>query len=307
MEDIYKTNEQMVRDLDFTINEERGQFAKFFKNFKLYNLIVMIGVLVIITLSVVLLFPIGETGMGLALAIIITLLIGVIIYSKLMKRYTNNRGNKYMGFYYKTISDFVYGDLSLVDYHQVMGEQLAFDDFFEAKILKNITSAGSRNLVTYKLGKLDVKIADYAAYSQEGKQNRLVFVGKLMTVEGIKAPKGRIILYRRPSAEALKEAVGPTDVDGLTLSLEDKDLLVYTEFDEDKKFFSKKAIDALREFPQGLPFIDLSMSFIGTKLTIAFSYNDDLMVIPLPLPFKPEATAIFKTNIIAIHQIIELL
>ena len=62
----------------------------------------MIAVLIIITLSVILLFPLGELGMGLALAIIITLLVGVIVYSKLMKRYTNNRGNTYMAFYYQT-------------------------------------------------------------------------------------------------------------------------------------------------------------------------------------------------------------
>ena len=90
---------------------------------------------------------------------------------------------------------------------------MTFDDFSMQKILKDITSAGSRNLVTYKLNKYDIKIADYAAYKQEGKQNQLVFVGKLMTVEGVKAPKGRVLIYRRPSAEAIKEAVGPTEVE----------------------------------------------------------------------------------------------
>lgn len=307
MEDIYKTDEQQVRDLEFLINEERGGFAKFFKNFRLYNLFVMIAVLIIITLSVILLFPLGELGMGLALAIIITLLVGVIVYSKLMKRYTNNRGNTYMAFYYKHISDYVYGDLNLKDYQQDIGLQMTFDDFFDAKILKDITSAGSRNLVTYKLNKYDIKIADYAAYKQEGKQNQLVFVGKLMTVEGVKAPKGRVLIYRRPSAEAIKEAVGPTEVEGLSLTLEDSDLLVYTEQEEDKKFLSKKVLDQLRSFPQGLPFIDMTLSFIDSKLTIALSYNDDLMVIPLPVPFVGEATRIFKTNIEAIHQFIQLL
>ncbi|HKM02571.1 MAG TPA: hypothetical protein VJZ31_01440 [Bacilli bacterium] len=307
MEDRFITGEQEVRDLDFAINEERRQFAKFFKKFKLYNLILMIGILVIITLSVVLLFPLGEVGMGLALGIIIAVLVGVIVYSKIMKNYTNKRGNKYMAFYYKSVSDFVFKDLKISDYNQDVANQLTFEDFSNAKILKDISTTGSRNLVTYNYHDLSVKVADYASYQVKAKQNSIVFVGKLIVVEGIKPFKERLLIYRRPSAQALKEAVGPTDLDGLNLIVEDNDLLIYAEGETSKNPLNKKAMEALKNFPQEMPFVDMTLSFIGTKLTIAISYSDDLMVIPLPEPFKAEPTDVLRRNIKAIHDFLDLI
>jgi len=307
MEESISNLEQDARDLTFLVNEERGKFAKFFKSFRFYNLIILLVVLAIVTVSVILLFPLGETGMGLALAIIITVLVTVIVYSKLMKRYTNKRGNEYMAFYYKSVSDYVFKDLAVEGYKQDVANQLTFEDFYDAKIFKDITNAGSRNLVTYKIKNFDVKTADYAAYRQEGKKNHMVFVGKLMIVDGLKPCNGRLLVYRRPSVEAIKEAVGPTDVDGLNLVIEDSNLLVYAENDEAKKYLKKSALDALRNFTQKLPFIDMTLSFINSKLTVAISYSDQLMVIPLPEPFEVEATTVLKHNIEDLHKFLELL
>ncbi len=307
MEEKVSQAEQKVRDLDFAVNQERATFARFFKKFRVYNLILLIIVLAVITLSVVLLFPLGQTGMGLALVIIIAILIAVIVYSKLMKRYTNNRGKQYMAYYYQTVSDYVFADLNIDNYQQDIEKLFGFEAFDNARMIKDITNAGSRNLVEYRYKKFDIQVADYAAYQQVNKQNKIVFVGKLMSITGIKPIKGRLLVYRRPSAQAIKEATGPNDVEGLELVIEDSDLLVYAEHPENKKYLSKKALDFLRQFPHDLPLVDMTLSFIDAKLVIAISYNDDLMVIPLPEPFKTEPTRTFKTHIQAIHQFLDLI
>ena len=306
MKKTMEENDQIVQDWTFTINEKRLELSKHFKLFRVINLIVLLLVLAVITVGFTILFPQGETGMGLAVAIIVAALIGVLIYSTLMKKYTTKKGNEYIALYYQKISDFIFGDMNIENYKQDVKDQLTYDDFYEAKLLKDVTSSGSRNLVKYHYNGHDIKLADYGAYRREGKQNQVLFVGKLIVVEGLNFGNNRVIIYRRPVQEQLSKSTGPTDIEGLSVVIDDSDILVYCEGDFDKSKF-KEAINLIRKFPTSLPFVDASFSFIGQRLTIAISYTDDLMVIPLPEPFKKDATEVFKSNIEAIHKIIDVL
>lgn len=306
MKKTIETNDQIVHDWTFTINEKRLELSKHFKLFRIINLIVLLLVLAVITVGFTILFPQGETGMGLAVAIIVVSLIAVLVYSTLMKKYTTRKGNEYIALYYQKISDFTFGDMAIENYSQDIKDQLTYEDFYEAKLLKDVTSSGSRNLVKYQYHGHDVKLADYGAYRREGKQNKVLFVGKLIVIDGLPFNNNRVIIYRRPVQEQLNMSTGPNDIEGLSVILDDTDVLVYSEGDYEKSKF-KEVINLIRKFPTNLPFVDASFSFIGQKLTIAISYTDDLMVIPLPEPFKKEATEVFKSNIEAIHKIIDVL
>lgn len=306
MKNTPTTNEQVVRDWAFEVNQERLKLSKHFKLFRIINLIVLLVVLAVITIGFIVFFPQGETGMGLAVGIIVGMLVLVVVYSTITKRITTKKGNVYIASYYQQTSDFVFKDLPIEDYVQDIHNQLTYEDFVDAKLIKDATSSGSRNLVSYQYHNYLVKVADYGAYRRDGKQNKLLFVGKLMVIDHIKPLSGRVLIYRRPTQEQLKAAAGPNETEGLKVVIEDNDLIVYMENEQDKQQLLK-TISLIRNFPQDLPLIDVSFSFIGTHLTVALSYADDLMVIPLPVPFETKPTSVYKDNILAIHRILDTL
>lgn len=307
MEPKYVRGEQGVRDLEFVINEEREALNKFFKKFKLVNFIVLITTLVVVTVSFVVLFPLGNLGLTLGLVLSVFFLVGSMVYMRIMKNHITKKGNRYIAKFYEETSDFIFNDLALVNYRQEVNNILMTEHFVDAKLIKDITASGSRNLVKYNLGKYNISLADYAAYKSEGKQNKIVFAGKLFVVDNIKPLEGRVLIYRRPDSGQVTNAAGPDDIEGLTLVKETDDVLIYAEKEEDIKTLGKDFIENVSSFPRELPFVDMSLSFIGERLTIAVSYDDILMGIPLPLPFEAKPTENFKRDLEEINKLIELL
>lgn len=307
MEENQYLSEPRVRDLENNINEDREQLNAFFKKFRIINLVVLLVTFAAVAISFTLLFPLGQDGLTIGLVISIVFLFGAMLYMRLMKKNITKKGNVYINSFYKATSDFVYGDLNLENYSQEVANQLTMEDFTEARILKDVTRFGARNLVSYRLGKYEVKLSDYAAYQFVGKQNKIVFAGKLIVIDNVKAINGRVLIYRKPDQEQVKNASGPSDIEDLKVYQEDEDIVVYLEKDEDQKAINKKLISAVMNFKRELPFVDMTLSFTNEKLTIAISYDDELMAIPLPTEFSAKSILGFKRDLEAIHDLIKLL
>lgn len=307
MEEYMTSSEPRVRDLEFAVNQERVKLNGFFKRFRMINLIVLIATFSAVALSFVLLFPLGEVGTTIGFSISIVFLVGAMVYMRVMKNKITRKGNVYIKDYYKITSDFIYGDLGLTDYQQEVSNQLTMEDFTDAKFLKDITRFGARNLITYRLGSTDVKLSDYAAYQLVGKTNKIVFAGKLMVFTNLKTPQGRVIIYRKPNVDQINNASGPSDTEGLTLVEDNAQILIFAENPKDVEVLGKEFVGQIERFPSVLPFVDMTFSFTNQKLTVAISYDDELMSIPLPLEYSGKATHAFKEDLINIHKLISLL
>lgn len=306
MEPKYARGEQGVRDLEFVVNEERQVLNNFFKKFKVINLIVLIVTLAVVTFSFIVLFPL-ENGMTLGFVISIVFLVGSMVYMRFMKQNITKKGNAYIAKYYQETSEFVYGDLALANFAQDVNSNLPLGDFVNARIIKDISNSGSRNLVSYNLGKYAVRLADFGAYKIEGKQNKIVFAGKLMVIDHITPLDGRVLMYRKPDVSKVTNAAGPDDTGGMLLITDTEEVAIYAENESDLTKLGKDFVDAVAAFPRDLPFVDMTLSFIEDRLTIAISYDDELMAIPLPVPFVAAPTIGFKRDLEEIHKLVELL
>lgn len=290
------------------VNKRKQGFAKSFNTYKRVNLILLIVTIAIIAVSYIVLFPMGTNGMWATFIIIAVLLSAEFVYTSLMKRHITKKANAYMNDYYQMTSDYIYSLDGISDYH-IDKEHLkmSLEDFTDARLIKDISRTGSRNVINYTFNNLHFRVSDYIAYRQEKKVNMPVFLGKLMRVDLNKVIHNRVLIYRKPDNIQLEEGQGPNDVDDLKRVLNTNKLFIYAESEDAIKFIPKEALEVLENIETGNFLTDISLSFIENKLTVAFSYGDELMVVPLKEKFNFAAQEKYRNDLAAVHKFIALL
>jgi hypothetical protein len=290
------------------INTRKHVFRKSFNTYKRVNLILLIVTIVIIAVSYIVLFPIGTNGMWATFIILAVLLSAEFVYTSLMKRRITKKADAYMKDYYQITSDYIYTLDGITDYHiDTEHLKMSLEDFTDARLIKDIYRTGSRNVINYNFNGLQFRVSDYIAYRQEKKVSVPVFLGKLMRVDLNKIVHDRVLIYRKPDTIELQEGQGPDDVEDLKQLINTKKLLVYADNEDAIKFIPQEALNVLENIETGKFLTDISLSFIENKLTVAFSYGDDLMVVPLQEEFHFDAQEKYRNDLGAVHEFITLL
>lgn len=286
----------------------KDNFGKLYKKYRTLNLVVFALVMVVVVLSYILLFPLGETGMWAGIITIIISLIISYVFSQKSKRKITQTVKDYMRDYNAEVNTHVLKDSTVYDYKFDFEGRIDSDAFVNARLLKDIVSTNSRNLISYDINNHKVEVADYVAYRTNGKRNNAVFLGKLVTTNLTKKIDGRIIVYIKPNPEVFKESQGPDDVDDLQLIQDDPRFLLYATNTEIAKGLNKKALDALLAIQPDIELADAALVMYDERLIVSLSYSDKLMVVPFreqKVPF--EVINSYKEHITAVNNFITLL
>ncbi|MDI9503598.1 MAG: hypothetical protein QM205_01430 [Bacillota bacterium] len=308
VEDIKKEIKEESKShlIEDDINTRKRVFSKSFTTYRAVNAVLLVLTIIIVTLSYIFLFPIGTNGMWATFIIIAVLVMGMFVYSALMKRSITKKASTYMSDYYRITSDYVYDDTNIKNYRISSDKQMTLEHFTKAHLIKDVIKAGSRNYVEYEFNGQEFVVSDYIAYRGVNKTTEPIFLGKLL-VASIKKPlKNRIVIYRRPDEESYASCPGPNDVDDLTKVLENKKLIIYAKDEEALKYLPAKALEILENIETNKTLADISIVFDEERITVAFSYGDDLMVVPLREPFYFSSQTKFKEDLKAVHEFIKL-
>ena len=112
---------------------------------------------------------------------------------------------------------------------------------------------------------------------KDAKKPIVAFCGKFIQYHSLKPYEERIVLYRKT---VVPNCYGPNDVEELEKVIDDDKLLVYAA----NKNYNKKILEKLANVEVDDYLYDLTIAINGNLVTIALSYADKLVAIPLNEP-----------------------
>lgn len=282
-------------------------FGKMYRKSRWVSYLSSAIVIAIIVVAYTVLFPIPEQGTMLGIIVIIITLVLSFVFSKLHRNYLTKRIKQYMSDYNEKVNEIALKDSKINDYAFDFGGTIDKQQFVNARFLKDIIDANSRNLCGYKIGRFDVELADFVAYRQDGKRAKAVFLGKFVNATASETINGRIIFYLKPDPEVFKDAAGPDDLEGLELIDDKPRYRLYATNKEVKKSLPLKAINALLKIMPNQELADVTVSMYENKVAVILTYSDTLMVVPYKEQIPSEAIRKYNEHLTEVNNFLSLL
>lgn len=289
-----------MENLQTTLEEKKGVFWKEYSKYKKINNVLLGVSVAVIIADYIWLLPWNQI---VGFVVIGVMLAGLLFYSSYMKKNISAKVNGYLEEYYSLTSNYAFENDRLDNFKSMMQEKLQTNDFVDARILKEIVHSGSRNLVTYDYRSFQVKSADYVAYREVNKKRNAVFLGKLFVIKADHSFTGRTVVYLKPAKETTIPNYGPDDVVDLFKVVDNDQMVVYSS-DEHTPLADEKTLELMNNLTPNQYLIDATLVFENDLITIALSYSDELMAVPLKEAFNPLPLEKFKQNVQDIHNIL---
>lgn len=307
------TNEDVVTEVQKEVvypelEEHKKAFVKAYNVSRWISYLSSAVVIAIIVVAYLVIFPLNPpAGTWAGVILIILTLIGSFVFSRFHRTKLTNRIKKYMTDYNLSVNEISLKDSKISNYAFDFNGEIAKKSFTDARLLKEIIDANSRNLSKYNVGRFDVELADFVAYRQDGKRARAAFLGKFLSATAQESIEGRVLLYLKPDPGIFKDAAGPDDIADLEL-LDDKPRYrLYATNKDVKKKFPLKALNAILEIIPDQELADVSVSMYENKVAITLTYSDALMVVPYKEEIPSEAIAKYKEHLTKVNNFLALL
>lgn len=291
------------------IENKRKEFLHYYKNQNLFKWVVGgIGIILIIIAWIVI--PnFGKNSDGTAAswalpaAIIITVvsLGAIFVYSTLTKKSLNRRMRDYFLFYYNEMKDYCFGNDQYESADLLVPDKLERIQFDENKLYENVFEVGSRGLTEIKYkGKL-MMVCDCAAQVKGDKRVFPVFVGKYIVAPSSYNEADPIFVYVKGD----KRSLPPTAISGYKPVLDDKDIVIYSNYGKWNKVINSKVLAAIKKISVGKQLVDVAISLSNGKVYMCLGYDDPVMVLPLEHAFDPSPSKEVKSHWPEVMAVIE--
>ncbi len=302
-------NEEISYESEHLANIEtnRAEFLKFYHGQNIWKWVVGLAALVIILVDFLVVpnfFPESFNG-GARFAILLVIagiaIAGVGTYTILIKKSLNKKMKAYFANYYTESNNYVleaegFSEAELQSPDKI--EQVQFD---ENKIYFNVANVGSRGLTTFRYHEKPMYFCDCAAQTKIEKAVKPVFVGKYLVGDCKYAEQDPIIIYIKGDERSLP----PTNVEEVSLVLNEKDLFIYSNNKNWNKTVNSKVVKALQKIKPNEYLIDVTISLVNDKAYFCLGYDDKLMVLPLQQVYDAAPIMQFKKDFIDFVNLLE--
>ncbi|MCH5180031.1 MAG: hypothetical protein J1F32_02315 [Erysipelotrichales bacterium] len=261
------------------LERRRKEFLNYFKRAKTINYVVlMLSVVLFIGLFIVF-HKMEQDTIGFIVCIVIV--IALFAYVNVVKRNINKYTVDYIKKYYEDTTKVIVNNIGIETFESLVEDDIDVKKVTEARIMKDVCYTRSRNIVKFNLDDKEIELGDLlfkTTNPNDAKKPIIAFCGKFMQFISSKNLEGRTLIYRKTKQE---NCFGPTDIDGLEKIIDDEELLVYSSDKNFDKNFTKKMLSILRNIKIDDNLFDLTVAANSNLVSIAMSYSDKLMVIPL--------------------------
>lgn len=267
-----------MNDLKKELETRRKDFLNYFKKAKTINYLVLLGAIALFVGLFVLFHKLGQDTYGLisSIVVVIALFVYVNFTKKRVARYTN----EYIKKYYEDTTKVLLDNVGIEIKEYVEENDITINKISDARIMKDVVYARSRNIVNTNIANKEVEIGDLMFKCQapnNPKQTVVAFCGKFLQFQLDHEHEGRTLIYRKTKME---NCYGPNDVDDLEKVIDDDYFLAYSSNKNFNKS-SKELLKILKELEINDTLFDTTVSLTGNTATILLSYSDSVMVIPL--------------------------
>ncbi len=278
---------------------KRLDFLKAFKRQKTINMVVLVAALA----AAVLLFIAFPNNAEITIAGAVVIMVGLFAYTQITKKSLNKRTYAYINYFYEVTSKLALNHAGIEEYKQFNNLEINREDVEKAKIMKDISLVKSRCDIQFDFANKSIKMSDTLFKTgTDPKTSKIVFCGKFLQCELEKPAETRVIVYRKPKGEF----AGPSDLEGLTNVKDDEKIVVYAENDTALNKY-KKLISIVSKFEIDEYLLDLTVSVVDDVLSIAMSYADTVMVVPLYDEMSQKPFEKYAKDLQEVLQIIEIL
>ena len=261
------------------LERRRNEFLNYFKKAKTINYIILLLSIVLFIGLFILFHKMGQDTIG--FIVCIAIVIGLLVYVKIVKRNVNSYTMNYIKKYYEDTTKVILKGIDVDTFETLVEDDINVEKVSNARIMKDICFTRSRNIVKFNLDDKEIELGDLlfkTTNPEDAKKQIIAFCGKFIQFKSNKNLDGRTLVYRKAKQE---NCYGPNDIEGLEKVIDDEELLVYSSDKNFEKHFTKKMLNVLRGIIIDEDLYDLTVSANGDLVTIAMSYSDKLMVIPL--------------------------
>lgn len=261
------------------LERRRNEFLNYFKRAKTINYIVLFLSVVLFVGLFVVFHKMEQDTIGFVVCIVIV--IALFAYVNVVKRNVNKYTVNYIKKYYEDTTKVIVNNIGVENFELIAEDDLNVDKVTEARIMKDVCYTRSRNIIKFNLDNKEIELGDLlfkTTNPNDAKKPIVAFCGKFMQFVSNKNLEGRTLIYRKTKQE---NCFGPTDIDGLEKIIDDEELLVYSSDKNFDKNFTKKMLSILRNIKIDDNLFDLTVATNSNLVSIAMSYSDKLMVIPL--------------------------
>ena len=286
------------------IEAARAAFLKSYKGMGKWTFIptlLLIAGIVLAWLIPGVIMPNDTSGLalGLSLGIVGVLLIVMLVLSFLKRKKTNAMMKDYFGKFYTYTDEYVFHGTGVTNLEGNIDSKLSKEEFDECDLYKDVFSVGSRASLVFKYGGKKCGIADAAAQIRGQKAALTVFVGKFFRAPN--AYKGDpLVIYLKGNDRALP----PTNIDGLPIIHEDKEMVVRGS-NLAKKYFTKRLRDAVKAIRTDDTLVDVTIKIEEGRTFVLLGYEDTLMVLPMEKPFNPYPTEHYRADMKKVFALVD--
>ena len=283
----------------------------FWKSYKIHNTLKMIVMMVCLAAIIVAFFvfptfiPKEKSALqtGLTIMVAIISLGGTYGYSVYVRKKFDKKMKSYFDLYFNSVNEYVFSGKGFSDVELQKPGKISLEEFNECKLYKDVVESGSRGLTTFKYKGIDVSIVDCAGNIKAEKRVKPVFVGKMVRTPASYKGEKPVYIYLKGNERSLP----PTAIDEVKNVLEDKKLVVRSDYKDWKKVLSGPVMKALEGVKVGKILVDVAIAIYGGKAFIMMGYDDPLMVLPLQTEFESKPTEVYKKDMVNISKLIEAL
>ena len=261
------------------LERRRNDFLNYFKKAKTINYIVLFLSVILFIGLFVLFHKMGQDTIGFIVCIVIV--IGLFAYVNIVKRNVNKYTVNYIKKYYEDTTKTLLNNIGVDITEFIVEDDINMEKVSNARIMKDVCYTRSRNIVKFAIDNKEIELGDLlfkTANHQDEKKPIIAFCGKFLQFKSEKHLEGRTLIYRKAKQE---NCFGPTDIEGLEKLIDDDKLLVYSSDKNFEKMFTKNTLNIIRDITIDEDLYDLTIATNGNLVSIAMSYSDKLMVIPL--------------------------
>ncbi len=268
-----------MEELKEKLEKRRLDFLAYFKKARIINFVLLFVSVIAFIGIFVLCHKMEQDTIGFiaCIVIVIALFAYVNIVKKKINRYTFN----YIKNYYEDTTKVMLKSIGVETFESLPEDSLTIEKISNARIMKDVCFTRSRNIVHFILDDKEIEMGDLlfkTTNPEDVKKTIIAFCGKFIQFKSKKNLHGRTLIYRKAKQE---NCFGPSDLDGLDKILDNEKLLVYSS-DKDFELEKEKNIfDIINNIEINEDLYDLTVAANGDVISIALSYSDKLMAIPL--------------------------
>ncbi|MCQ2752745.1 MAG: hypothetical protein MJ206_00570 [Bacilli bacterium] len=224
----------------------------------------------------------------------------IIAYYFIGKKFNDKKMGIYLKIFYGETNASVFANPKFSEVHGDVAGKIDNDDFNNAKLYKDVSTIGSRNVVKFKVKDANAKICDLAAQKTTLKQLEPLFIGKYLIADNKYTGEDPVFIYLPGNSRSLP----PNNFDGVEKVVTTKKLVVYSNAKNYGSVFTNKVRNLVTSLITNNILVDCSISICKGHTYFALGYDDCLMVLPLQDKFNPIPLERFKKDMDIVADII---